>query len=222
MGSRIALPFRDRAEAGRALARELTGEEDVVVVGLARGGVAVAAALAEALGAPLDALPVRKIGHPLQPEYALGAVAAGGAPYLRAREDLSDAELARVTAAAMAEADALAGTLRRDPLGPDVAGRTCVLVDDGLATGASMVAAVRWARERAARRVVVAVPVGARESVRELTAEADAVICLASPWPFRAVGAWYERFDQIDDEAVIDLLAAGARRIGTAGSGGEG
>lgn len=208
--------FRDRREAGRLLARELVARRvperaagELAVVGLARGGVEVAAEVATALGAPLDALAVRKIGHPLQPEYGIGAVAPGGIEYLRAPDWLTEAELAEAVHAAKDAVAALDATLhsRRDPL--SLTGATCILVDDGLATGGTMVAAVRWARAHGARRVVVAVPVGAAETVSriERDPDVDAVVCLVSPVDFLAVGNWYEDFHQVSNADVVELLS---------------
>jgi putative phosphoribosyl transferase len=180
--------FSNRFEAGRELARALTEVkgETTVVVGLARGGVQVASEVARALGAPLDALAVRKVGHPLQPEYAVGAVAPGGIAYVRSHDGLTDAELT----------DA----------------KTAVLVDDGLATGATMVAAARWARASGARRVVAAVPAGAAQTVALLRTQVDDVVCLRASESFGAVGFWYVDFDQVDDLEVIELLEDAARR----------
>ena len=178
--------FADRRDAGRALARALADEplDDAVVVGLARGGVVVAAEVADALELPLDVLAVRKVGHPWQPEYALGAVAPGGGVYVRDPGGLSEAELAaqieRAEARA-AEASTAHSHAGREPV--SLAGSTCVLVDDGLATGATMIAAVRWARSRGAARVVAAVPVAARQSAALLRGEADAVVCARTSSP---------------------------------------
>lgn len=206
--------FANRFEAGRELAEalvHLTGEP-LVVIGLARGGVQVASEVARALEAPLDALAVRKVGHPLQPEYAVGAVAPGGIAYVRSHDGLTDAELAVVVERAARAADDLDGRLhgRRAPVA--VVGTTAVLVDDGLATGATMVAAARWARAAGARRVVAAVPAGASQTVSLLRAEVDEVVCLRASDAFGAVGFWYGDFGQVDDREVIDLLErAGAR-----------
>ena len=208
--------FRDRREAGRLLARELMARDGqalaagkLVVVGLARGGVEVAAEIATTLDAPLDALAVRKVGHPLQPEYGIGAVAPGGIEYVRAPHGLTEAELARAVHAAEDEVAALDARLheRHDPL--PLTGATCILVDDGLATGGTMVAAVRWARAQGAGRIVVAVPVGAAETVRRLERDqdVDAVVCLVSPYDFLAVGMWYEDFHQVSEADVVDLLS---------------
>jgi len=201
--------FRDRLDAGRNLAAALerTQLDDAVVVGLARGGVTVAAEVARCLSLPLDALAVRKIGYPWQPEYGIGAVTPGaGGVYLRSDEGLSDSELRRVIDQAQAKADALDRILheRHGPL--DLRGKTAVLVDDGLATGATMVAAVRWARNRGAARVVVAVPVGAAQSTEALRREAEEVVCPYEERHFGAVGFWYDVFTQVENEEVVALL----------------
>jgi len=215
-GQRQISGFENRREAGRLLAREFedTGILDasvgrIVVIGLARGGVEVAAEVAAALHAPLDALAVRKIGHPWHPEYGIGAVAPGGIEYVRAHDGLAEEEVTQAVRVAATNAETLDANLhaRRAPV--DVDGATCVLVDDGLATGGTMVAAVRWARARGARRVVVAVPVGADATVRSLRAEEEvgSVVCLVTPFDLGAVGFWYDDFHQVSDEAVIVLLA---------------
>lgn len=207
--------FDDRREAGRLLAAELErkGVADAVVIGLARGGVVVAAEIAHRLGAPLDVLAVRKVGHPWQPEYALGAVTPGGdGVYVRSRDGLSDDELERIVAAAKRKADELDQRFHADRPALEVAGRSALLVDDGLATGATMVAAARWARSREATGVVVAVPVAAAQSLAALQAEADEVVCLHAPEEFFAVGLWYRSFEQVDDAAVRKLLEEADRR----------
>lgn len=200
--------FRDRREAGERLARVLADEriDDGLVVGLARGGVEVAAAVANRLGLPLDALAVRKVGHPWQPEYALGAVTPGGGRYIRAHDDLSEEEVDAAVAAAEEKAEELDRRLHADRPPLDPSGRTVVLVDDGLATGATMIAATRWAQAAGARRLIVAVPVGAAETAAVLEGEADKVVCLKKPAYFGAVGLWYEQFGQVSDERVLDLL----------------
>jgi putative phosphoribosyl transferase len=209
--------FASRREAGRFLARALeeAGGLDwsagrIVVVGLARGGVEVAAEVASALRAPLDALAVRKVGHPWQPEYGIGAVAPGGVPYIRAHDGLSEEELAQAVRIAATTAENLDATLHANRAPVHVHGATCILVDDGLATGGTMVAAIRWAHARGARRVVVAVPVGAEATVRSLEADddVDSVVCLVTPFDFGAVGFWYDDFHQVSDEDVVELLAA--------------
>jgi putative phosphoribosyl transferase len=208
--------FHDRVDAGRRLASTLRDSDlgDAVVVGLARGGVPVAAEVARQLSLALDALGVRKVGHPWQPEYALGAVAPGGGEaFIRSHDDLGDAELQRVIEQAKVQADALHRSLHEQRAPAEIQGRTVVLVDDGLATGATMVAAVRWARGRGAARVVVAVPVGAAASIRFLHLEADEVVCPYELEDFGAVGLWYDAFPQVEGaqvEAILDELGAPA------------
>jgi predicted phosphoribosyltransferase len=208
--------LRDREDAGRRLATALEERalEDAVVVGLARGGLPVAAEVAGRLGLPLDAVAVRKIGHPWQPEYALGAAAPGpDGVFIRSHDGLGEDALAAAIAVAKADAEELDRVLhrRRPPL--DLHGKTAVLVDDGLATGATMVAAVRWARSHEAARVVVAVPVGAREAVCFLRREADELVCLFEPDAFGAVGLWYEEFPQVGNDEVVAMLEAQDSRV---------
>lgn len=202
--------FQDRADAGAELARALRPEVDdsAVVVGLARGGVAVAAVVARTLGLPLELVAVRKVKHPLAPEYALGAVAPGAQPYIRSRDGLTDRELAIALGAAGAESEALDRRLRNGHPQPSLAGRTVLLVDDGLATGATMIAAARWAAGLGAGRIVAAAPVGARETVDLLRREADEVVCPHTLDDVGAVGLWYADFAQVDDEEVAALLRA--------------
>jgi putative phosphoribosyl transferase len=208
-----AVRFRDRHDAGRRLAAllaPLRGERPVVV-GIPRGGVPVAAEVARALGAPLDVAVVRKIGAPQNPEFAVGALAEGGVHVLSDRTvhalGLSDGQLRALVARTEGE---LAERLRRyrgarepAPLG----GRTAILVDDGLATGRSALAAVQSLRSRGAARVVLAVPVAAPESAEELRRHADAVVCVEEPAELWAVGWWYEDFRPTTDEEVAALLA---------------
>ena len=204
-----SLLFHDRADAGEVLARELepeVGGDAVVVVGVARGGIVVGAAVARAFGLPLELVAVRKVRHPWQPEYALGAVTPGGGAYVRARDGLTDRQLAIAVGLARAEADSLDRKLRDGRPQPSLAGRTVLLVDDGLATGATMIAAARWARERGAGRIVAAAPVGARETVDLLRREADEVVCPYAVDDLVAVGLWYADFPQMEDEDVIELL----------------
>ena len=201
--------FANRADAGRQLAAALEGRrlEGAVVVGLARGGAPVAAEVARRLASPLDVLAVRKIGHPWQPEYALGAVAPGpDGVFVRSHGGLADTELAAIAARAKAEANRLDATLHARAPRIDLGGKAVVLVDDGLATGATMVAAVRWARGAGAARVVVAVPVAAAQTASLLRREADAVVCPYELRGFGSVGAWYDDFDQVADEDVLALL----------------
>lgn len=185
---------------------------DAVVVGLARGGVAVAAAVASDLGLPLDAVAIRKVGHPLQPEYALGAVTADRA-YIRAPSEMPAGMLADAVRAAQERAAELDRFLHRRRAPEPLDGRTVVLVDDGLATGATIQAAVDWARNRGAAAVIAAVPVGAMGSVDDLARVADAVVCPYAVRNFWAVSIWYESFAQLTDddaEAMVAGVAAGA------------
>ena len=201
--------FRDRSDAGRRLARELSRalpKDHPVVVGLARGGVQVAAEVAHELQAPLDAVAVRKIGHPWQPEYGLGAVAPGGTVFLRATDGLTASEITAAVELSLAAASEL--DLRLHAIRPalELTGRIAVLVDDGLATGATMVAALRWARQLGAMQTIAAVPVAARDSVELIRSEADAFVCPHEVRDFSAVGLWYEEFAQVSDAEVLRLL----------------
>ncbi len=206
--------FRDRADAGRRLAELLTdyaGRDDVVVLGLPRGGVPVAFEVAQALRAPLDVFVVRKLGLPGQEELAMGAIASGGVRTIN-RDVVDDLRLPEELIASVAEREAEV-LLRREALYRgdrpplDLAGRTAILVDDGLATGASMRAAVAALRALGPARVVAAVPTAPRETVAELAAEMDDLFVLITPSPFLAVGRWYDDFSQTTDDEVRALLA---------------
>jgi len=206
--------FRDRREAGRLLAAQLGAyakRPDVLVLALPRGGVPVAAEVASALGAPLDVFVVRKLGVPGHEEYALGAIATGGVRVL-------NEEVVQALRIPDRVIDALAGReqeelARRERVyrghrpPPDVRGRTVILVDDGLATGATMHAAIRALRQQQPARIVVAVPTASPETCAELKTEVDDIICATTPDPFYAVGLWYEDFSQTTDEEVRELLA---------------
>ncbi|MBM0239199.1 phosphoribosyltransferase [Micromonospora sp. ATA32] len=203
--------YRDRAEAGRMLADRLaglTGQPDVIVLGLVRGGVPVAKVVAERLGAPLDVLVVRKLGLPWAPEVAFGALGPGGVQVLNdeVAGRLSPDDIAEVNRREQAELERRERLYRagRPPLNLD--GRTAVIVDDGLATGATARAAVAVARRLGARRVVVAVPVGSEQAFEMLAAEADEVVCPQRPPEFGAVSAYYEDFHEVSDDEVIDAL----------------
>jgi putative phosphoribosyl transferase len=201
--------FRDRSDAGRRLARELARtlpEDHRVVVGLARGGVQVAAEVARELQAPLDALAVRKIGHPRQPEYGLGAVAPGGIVFLRATDGLTASEITAAVERTLAAAGELDLRLHATRPALELTGQIAVLVDDGLATGATMVAALRWARRRGAIQTIAAVPVAARDSAEQIRSEADAFVCPHEVPDFGAVGLWYAEFTQVSDAEVLRLL----------------
>jgi putative phosphoribosyl transferase len=206
--------FEDRVDAGERLAKallEYTGR-DVVVLAIPRGGVIVGEVVARHLGAPLDVVVPRKVGAPGNPELGLGAVAPGvrvldermvqmlavSRQYVEQEIASQEREIARRMAAYRAG---------RAPA--DVAGKTAIVVDDGVATGGTAVAAVRWARAQGASRVVLAVPVAPGAALRRLREEADEVVVLAAPEPFFAVGEWYRRFDQVADEEVVAALAKG-------------
>jgi len=209
--------FRDRAEAGRHLAArliELRGEPDLLVLGLPRGGVVVAAAVAAELDAPLDVLVVRKVGYPGHEELAIGAVASGAVivrnEELLARTGLDHEMISRREARGLAEVDELERRLRHSRPAPDLHGQTVVLVDDGVATGATMKVAVVAARRGGARRVVTAFPVGSPESVGELAEVADEVVCLTAPAHFDAVGRYYRDFSPVEERTVRALLVPSA------------
>jgi putative phosphoribosyl transferase len=213
--------FRDRSDAGQVLAGHLgqyAGDPSVIVFGLPRGGVPVAYEVARSLGAPLDVFLVRKLGVPGHRELAMGAIASGGVEVL----NLSVIDHLAITAEQVEEVAGQEGKVladrereyRGDRPPAEISGRTVVLVDDGLATGASMRAAVAAARNQGPERIVVAVPVAARETCAALEAEADEVVCALTPDPFYAVGLWYEDFSQTTDEEVRALLARGARGEG--------
>ena len=207
--------YRNREEAGRALADELgrfSRAEDAVVYGLARGGVPVAAEVSRALGLPLDVIVVRKVGAPGNPELAVGAITSVGGLVVNdrvagtmglSRDDISDR--------ADAEAQKLASleeSIRGDHGRIDPRGRTAILVDDGLATGASMAAAVRAVRESGAKQVTVGVPVASEQAVERVRELADDVVCLMAPPSFAAVGQWYQEFGQTSNDEARRLLAA--------------
>jgi putative phosphoribosyl transferase len=209
----MAALFRDRTDAGQALARALApyaGRPDLIVLALPRGGVPVGFEVARALGAPLDVFVVRKLGFPGNDEYAMGAIASGGVRVideeLLRQTGISPAVVERIVRQEERELRRRELAYRGDLPAVELAGRTAILVDDGLATGASMRAAVKAVRERGARQIVVAVPVGPADTVRQLALLADDVICVAMPEPFLAVGRFYERFDQTDDAEVLALL----------------
>lgn len=206
--------YRDRYEAGHALAERLqpyAGRDDVIVLALPRGGVPVAFEVARELGVPLDLFLVRKLGAPGHEELAMGAIATGGAQLLnpdvvRALHVSADQVQAAVHRE-QAELERREHAYRGDRPPPPIAGRTVLVVDDGLATGATMRVAVRALRMEHPARVIVAVPVGAIETCEAMASEADEVVCARTPEPFYAVGMWYQQFDQTSDAEVRDLLA---------------
>lgn len=208
----MGLYWRDRAEAGRALGARLArlAPRDPVVLGLTRGGVPVAREVARALGAPLDALVVRKVGSPGNPEFALGAVGEGGAAW---RDEPSLAALGlsagwfeRAARPQREEIRRRLALVRAELPALDVAGRTAVVVDDGAATGATAEAAIQVMRARGAARVVFAAPVASREAAGLLAGAADEVVLLETPPGFRAVGQWYEDFGAVSDGEMLGLL----------------
>lgn len=205
--------FLDRAAAGRLLADRLAGHlwpDPPVVLGLARGGLPVAARVAEVLDAPLDVMVVRKVGHPRQPEFAIGALGESGVVILDhdliERIGIAEPAVDRVVTKARTELDARVARYRRPAGRVPVAGRTVVVVDDGLATGATARAAVEVLRGGGAARVVLAVPVASAEAVVALERVADEVVALTVPHRFGAVGNWYDDFTQVTDDEVAALL----------------
>lgn len=206
-------PFLNRRAAGRTLATYLSkyaDRNDVIVLALPRGGVPVAYEVAQTLGATLDLFLVRKLGTPGHRELAMGAIASGGIRVLN--EDvvrwysIPESVIEHVVREEQAELERRERAYREDRPPPDLQGRIVILIDDGLATGSTMRAAAQAVRERQPSRVVVAVPVGARETCTELASYADEVICARTPEPFSAVGQWYVDFAQTEDEEVLDLL----------------
>jgi putative phosphoribosyl transferase len=207
--------FRDRSEAGDVLAGRLghyAGRHDVLVLALPRGGVPVAARVARALGAPLDVFVVRKLGVPGHEELAMGAIASGGVQVVNeqvvGRLGLGAEDLRRVAEVEARELARRERRYREDRPPPELAGRVVILVDDGLATGSTMRAAVAAARRAGPARVVVAVPTAPASTCQRLAEEADEVICATTPRPFRAVGYSYRSFPQTSDEEVRAILRA--------------
>lgn len=205
--------FADRAEAGELLAGRLLHLRDPVVLALPRGGVAVALPVARRLGGVLDVLVTRKIGYPPMPELGVGAIAEGGEPVLDlpllTRLGLRPSSVAAVVEQERRELARRVRVYRGERPLPVLAGREVVVVDDGLATGGTARAALRAVNRAGPARVTLAVPVGARETVRALRGEADDVVVLETPADFRAVGQWYVHFDQLSDADVLELLARG-------------
>jgi predicted phosphoribosyltransferase len=207
--------FHDRKDAGAQLAARLAALADdpnTIVLGLPRGGVPVAYEVAKSLGAPLDVFVVRKLGVPGQRELAMGAIASGGVRVINEEViqalNLWPSTVDAVAAQEQPELERQQLLYRGDVALPDFAGRTVIIVDDGLATGATMRAAVRALRQSYPRQIVIAVPVGAAETCRSLQADADQVICLHSPQSFYSVSTWYEEFSQTSDDEVRHLLAS--------------
>ncbi len=217
--------FNDRVDAGRRLAGALRplGEEEPVVLGLPRGGVPVAFEVARSLGAPLDVIIVRKLGVPHHRELGFGAIGEGGVRVVhqaiirmsRAAEE----DLAEVERAEQAELVRQARRFRRGRARVPVEGRTVIVVDDGIATGATARAACRVARAQGAARVVLAVPVAPPDAVTALREDADEVVCLSAPPEFSAVGEWYQDFSQTGDAEVVELLSGSTGETGEAHPG---
>lgn len=206
--------FTDRRDAGRQLAQRLgayRGRPGVLVLALARGGMPVGVEVARSLGADLDVFAVRKLGVPGYRELALGAIAPGGVRVLNEdvvlRLGIPEQAIDHVAAEERVELERRERVYRGDRPAAAVKGRTVILVDDGLATGATMRATVAAVRRLGAEQVVVAVPVAPADTCRMLAAEADEVVCPATPEPFCAIGCWYDRFQQVSDAEVRDLLA---------------
>jgi len=213
----MAARYRDRRHAGRELASKLleyADRPDLIVLALPRGGVPVAYEVATTLRAPLDVFIVRKLGVPGHEEYAMGAIATGGVRVLDERvvrnARVTRAELDAVTAAEQRELERRERQYRGDRPPPDVAGRTAILIDDGLATGATMRAAVEALRQEGAARVVVAVPIAPPETCDAFRDVVDDIVCARTPEPFYAVGLWYDDFSQTTDEEVHELLERAA------------
>ena len=211
----MAVKFLDRRDAGRQLAEKLAGYADdpgVLVLGLPRGGVPVAYEVARSLHAPLDVFVVRKLGVPGHRELAMGAVASGGMRVLNSDVikafGIAPSAVESVAAAELLELARQHRTYRGNAPLPKLSGRSIIVVDDGLATGSTMRAAVGTLRQSNPARIVVAAPVAAVETARRIREEADGVICLSEPSDFQAVSAWYDDFSQISDEEVRKFLAS--------------
>jgi predicted phosphoribosyltransferase len=212
------MPFWDRADAGRQLAEKLSdyaNRDDVLVLALPRGGVPVAFEVAQALHAPLDVFLVRKLGVPGQEELAFGAVASGGKRVLNSTvihsEHLTQAQIETISATELRELERRERAYRGNRPPPQVRGRTVILVDDGLATGATMWAALLALREQEPAQVVIAVPTASRDTCEEFRDHVDAIICAITPEPFYAVGLWYREFPQTTDDEVRELLSRAAQ-----------
>jgi putative phosphoribosyl transferase len=216
-------PFEDRRDAGRKLAAKLSRFRNgrCVVFGLPRGGVPVGYEISRSLGAPLDVFVSRKLGAPGQPEFGIGAVAAGGVRVLNTdvirRLGISDEYVERITAQEVVEVNRRLRFFRGERPEMEVGGRTAILVDDGLATGVTARAAVEALKLRKPRRLILAAPVCAAQTAQLFAASVDELVCLASPSDLGAIGLWYRNFDQTTDEEVVQLLVKGRNEL--AGSG---
>jgi predicted phosphoribosyltransferase len=211
--AKMLTQFRDRTEAGELLATQLTAytnRQDLIVLALPRGGVPVAFEVASALHAPLDVIVVRKLGVPGQEELAMGAIATGGVRILNNDVvqflDIPDEVINQIAAKEQQELERRERLYRGDRPAYDVHGRTVILVDDGIATGATMHAAVASLKQRQPARIIIAVPTAAPSTCDEFAAEVDELVCVIQPEPFIAVGYWYRQFSQTSDEEVRSLL----------------
>lgn len=218
--------FRDRVDAGQKLAAKLTeyaGRDDVLVLALPRGGVPVAYEVAERLGAPLDVFLVRKLGVPGHEELAMGAIASGGTRVLNESVvgplHISRRTIDEVAKVEQAELERREEAYRDDLPAPPIEGKTVILVDDGLATGATMRAAATALKEQNPRKLVIAVPVSSPRTCEEFEHEVDVVVCAATPEPFLGVGMWYRDFSQTTDEEVRQLLLANRHRFDRSAGG---
>ena len=208
------MPFLDRSDAGRQLAGALAGYKDQhpVILALPRGGVSVAAEVAAALDAALDLILVRKLGVPAEPELAMGAVVDGAVPIVVRNDDViritgvGETEFNATRDAELAEIERRRRRYLGDRERADIAGRTAIVIDDGIATGATIRAALRATRMRKPKKLVVAVPVAPTESLEELRGEADEIVCIEQYECFGAIGAYYADFQQVSDEEVIETL----------------
>ncbi len=214
VGHEFSQLIHDRHEAGCYLAHQLkhyAHHPDGIVLGLPRGGVPIAHTIAQALGLPLDICLVRKLGLPRSPETAMGAIAANGVRVLNqailAGEGITNAMLTAVTTQELAELERRDHRYRGSRPHPDLAAKTVILVDDGLATGATMQAAIAIVKQQSPDQIIVAVPVAPRSVCAEIAVAVDQVICWMQPEPFEAIGQWYENFTQVSDEEVCRLLA---------------
>ncbi|MBI3894826.1 MAG: phosphoribosyltransferase [Acidobacteria bacterium] len=218
--------FRNRAEAGRLLAKKLAATSnlpDRLILALARGGVPVGFEIAKAISVPLDVFVVRKLGVPGQEELAMGAIASGGVRVLYDEVvqglGISGSEIERIAAQEQQELERRERLYRHDSPALDVRGRTVILVDDGLATGTTMRAAITALRKQFPARLIVAVPVAPPSTVQELKQEVEDVVCLLMPESFSAISQWYEEFPQTSDEEIRELLERAARERATAPKG---
>lgn len=216
--------YENRSDAGKRLARELADykSQDPLILALPRGGLPVAAEIAKALNAPLDVILVRKLGVPAEPELAMGAIIDGAEPYIVRNEDvlsflhLSEEEFRRICERELAEIERRRALYLKDRPRADPKNRVVIVVDDGIATGATTRAALRAIRKRSPKKLVLAVPVAPTSTLAGIEGEADEIVCLQSHEPFYAIGFYYADFHQISDEEAIDILSK-ARAAGSLG-----